>query len=58
MNRPTPPPAQRKPYEKPVLHTVDLHAEEVLAQGCKLQTGGPSRKNLGCNRGGCFRSGS
>ncbi len=32
--------AGRLPYEKPVLRTINLVAEEVLGVGCKLQTGG------------------
>lgn len=28
----------KQPYEKPVLRTIELAAEEVLAYGCKLGT--------------------
>jgi len=31
-------PGQKQPYEKPVLRTIELVAEEVLAYGCKLGT--------------------
>ena len=30
---------ERKPYEKPVLRTIDLALEEVMAVGCKTATG-------------------
>lgn len=29
-------PEQKLPYEKPVLRSIELAAEEVLAGGCKL----------------------
>jgi hypothetical protein len=30
----------KKPYEKPMLRTIELAAEEVLAVGCKLAGSG------------------
>lgn len=30
----------KKPYEKPMLRTIELAAEEVLAVGCKLASSG------------------
>jgi len=36
------PVAVKKEYEKPVLRVIDLAAEEILAIGCKMFTGGPA----------------
>ena len=49
---------QRRPYEKPEITVIEFSAEEVLATGCKLPGGGPSRIGLGCRPGGCFARGS
>ena len=49
---------QKKPYEKPAITVIEFSAEEVLATGCKLPGGGPSRIGLGCRPGGCFQRGS
>jgi hypothetical protein len=48
----------KKPYVRPSLEALSLPAEEVLARGCKLATGGPPPNALGCRRGGCFKAGS
>jgi len=49
---------QRQPYEKPVVLTIELAAEEVLAVGCKLAggPGGPIAPT--CTAAPCFAAGS
>ena len=49
---------EKQPYEKPQITVIEFSAEEVLATGCKLPGGGPSRIGLGCRPGGCFARGS
>ena len=48
----------KRPYEKPLLQSWSLHAEEVLTAGCKLGTGGPPPFGAGCSLGGCNAAGS
>lgn len=54
----TEPPKHKKPYEKPVLRTIDLVAEEVLAVGCKLADAGGGPFGLTCLSSSCFNAGS
>lgn len=50
---------QKLPYEKPALRTIDLASDEVLAGGCKTQTGtGDKNGNHYCVADGCFQAGS
>ena len=48
----------RRPYYKPHLRRFSLVADEVLAKGCKLSTGGASFQGPGCFPGGCVQGGS
>ena len=51
--------AIKMPYEKPVVLTIDLVAEEVLAPGCKLASGGPSApRGATCTQANCVGAGS
>ena len=52
------PEQQKQSYEKPQSTGIEFSAEEVLATGCKLPGGGPSRIGRGCRPGGCFARGS
>ena len=48
---------EKKPYEKPAIHRVELHPEESLAAGCKSASlAGPVASN--CNVPQCFVDGS
>ena len=49
----------RRPYEKPTLTVIDFAAEEVMAVGCKVPGGGPSKKpGPGCGLSSCATAGS
>lgn len=49
----------RQAYEKPILRTIDLVAEEVLAAGCKTATGSSTAMGGGsCALTGCGFIGS
>jgi hypothetical protein len=37
---------EKKPYEKPTLHVIDLAADEVLGVGCKTSSDGPNCSNV------------
>lgn len=46
-------------YEKPVLRTIELVAEEVLGIGCNKPTSGSNVGSFGgCQIGSCSRVGS
>jgi hypothetical protein len=42
----------KRVYEKPVLHVIELKAEETLAVPCKIAFGGPGQ-TTGCGRAMC-----
>jgi hypothetical protein len=47
-------PAERQAWEKPVLRTVDLVAEQVLSLGCKVAGGnGTAKGGIDCVAGNC-----
>ena len=49
----------RKPYTRPLLARVDLAADEVLAQGCKMLTSGNAPGlTLNCIQNKCGKAGS
>jgi len=51
----------KKPYEKPVLRTIELAADEVLAVGCKVkkgQSGFNNRPNSCLHPRTCYGRGS
>ncbi len=49
----------KRHYEKPMLRTIELAAEEVLAVGCKLASSGSAVGwPTNCIGGGCAGSGS
>ena len=49
----------KRAYEKPKLRTIDLAAEEVLATGCKLTTGGAAPLSvINCVNNNCASEGS
>ncbi|MCP3957627.1 MAG: hypothetical protein GY719_07210 [bacterium] len=48
----------REPYEKPLLRTIHLAAEEVLAVGCKLAGGPGGPIGASCTGSSCFSAGS
>jgi hypothetical protein len=48
----------RLAYEKPRLLVVDLVAEEVLAVGCKLESGPGGPIGANCTASSCFAPGS
>jgi hypothetical protein len=46
-------------YDKPVLRTIELAAEEVLGLGCKLSTGGTAFGSpINCTFNSCAGAGS
>jgi len=46
-------------YEKPELTVIDFSADEVMAVGCKVSTGGASKlASPGCFVSSCFQEGS
>ena len=48
--------AAKRPYEKPELTVIDFASEEVMAVGCKLASGGASKKpGGGCIVSNCFQ---
>jgi len=60
-DRPSPtgaPVSDRQAYEKPLMRTVDLAAEEVLAVGCKLAGGPGGPIGASCTASSCFSAGS
>ncbi len=48
----------KRVYEKPKLRTIELAAEEVLATGCKLSTGGFAFGSVPCIAGTCAGGGT
>ena len=49
----------KMPYEKPRLRTIELAAEEVLAVGCKLMSGGSAvGSSVNCIDNTCSLAGS
>lgn len=48
----------RRPYEKPVLRTIHLAAEEVLSVGCKLPDGPGGPIGANCTAAACFSPGT
>lgn len=46
------------PYERPKLRIIELAAEEVLAIGCKLTSGGWASGVTPCVASGCADAGS
>jgi hypothetical protein len=48
----------KRPYEKPMLRTIELAAEEVLAGGCKVAGGGSAPLGATCLAVPCVDSGS
>jgi hypothetical protein len=50
---------KKEKYEKPELKTIQLHAEEVLAIGCKsIGSSGPDAASCGLLSTQCSASGS
>ena len=50
---------KKRVYKKPRLRTIELAAEEVLAVGCKLASGGwASGDPVTCVGNGCASAGS
>jgi hypothetical protein len=50
---------ERLPYEKPVLRSMGLFADQVLGVGCKSDGGTPAATNVvGCLTTPCLGSGS
>jgi len=53
---------KKKPYVKPVVHVIEIVADEVLAGGCKTSsTAGPNQPIFGntcTNPGICSQQGS
>jgi hypothetical protein len=50
--------ANKEKYEKPELKSIQLHAEEVLALGCKSSTSGTAAGSSPCSIGTCSAVGS
>lgn len=48
----------RRAYTKPKLRSIDLVADQVLAVGCKLSTGGSAPAGFTCTATGCSAAGS
>lgn len=48
----------RRGYQKPHVRTIDLAAEEVLAVGCKLESGPGGPIGASCTASSCFAAGS
>lgn len=46
------------PYEKPILRTIELRAEEVLVVGCKLDSGGFNVGATPCTFASCVSAGT
>lgn len=51
-------PATRRTYEPPQMRTIELAAEEVLAVGCKLASGGFAFGSTPCTLNNCSQPGS
>jgi hypothetical protein len=52
-------PSKRLPYEKPVLRSISLVANQVLGLGCKSSSGTTNYGNTdGCLSVKCYESGS
>jgi len=49
---------EKKPYEKPTLHVIDLVADEVLGTGCKTAGSGGGYTGANCQVGSCLQNGS
>jgi hypothetical protein len=55
----TDPQPTKRPYEKPELTVIDFSADEVMAVGCKVSSGGTSKLAApGCFVSSCFQEGS
>jgi hypothetical protein len=52
MTKKTPHSPRKRAYEKPVLHVIELKAEETLAVPCKISFGAPG-STTGCGRAMC-----
>ena len=52
----TPNAISKRPYKKPLIRIIELHAEEVLGVGCKVD-GGPG-PTLSCLAAPCNAPGS
>ncbi len=51
--------ARKRAYEKPKLRTIELVAEEVLAEGCKLSSGALGPVGDSCvSQPKCYKLGS
>ena len=54
--------SKKKPYVKPVVHIIEIAADEVLAGGCKTSSSaGPNQPIFGntcTDPGTCFQQGS
>lgn len=51
-------PIEKKPYERPAIHRVELHPEESLAAGCKTVTIAGSNVSSCTLPAECFVQGS
>jgi hypothetical protein len=50
---------KKRVYKKPRLRTIELAAEEVLAVGCKLASGGEAPlSEISCTANNCSGAGS
>ena len=49
---------ERRPYERPTLMRVGLVADQVLAVGCKLDTGGSAALAVPCTANNCNTAGT
>jgi hypothetical protein len=49
---------EKRVYEKPRLRTIELAAEEVLAAGCKTESGGVNPVPPSCYLGNCLFNGT
>ena len=49
----------KRPYEKPVLHVLELQAKDVLGVACKTASGGDNWNFAGCGiANNCVQAGS
>lgn len=58
MTMPTERDDGKRPYEKPLLRTIELVAEEVLGIGCKLEDGGEAPLGSTCIDATCLQAGT
>ena len=58
MNETKPSDGNKQPYVAPKILRIDLAAEEVLAEGCKLSNGGTSFGASPCTLNSCAQAGS